>query len=548
MNFLECGLAFLEGFGLVVSPCILPILPILLSSSIDGSKSRPIGTILGFVFSFSTFAVLSRSLLTSLGIDVEIIRSLSLILLFAMGVVLVFTYLSDKFSELTQGLASLANTLSPKVTGKKEGFFSGLIIGALIGLIWTPCAGPILAAVIIQAVSQKSDLVGFLTILCFTTGAALPMFFMALFGRAVIEKFDFFKRNNQLVRRIVGFAIIGGVTFTTLGGAVKLSDMPAQRIREQFQSQFSDGLVDGIDKPYSAPEIEGIESWLNTSPLTLKDLKGKVVLIDFWTYSCINCVRTLPYITDWDHKYRDRGLVIIGVHAPEFAFEKQRSNVEKALQEQDIKYAVALDNDFKTWRNFNNRFWPAHYLIDKDGKVVYEHFGEGKYQVTENNIRYLLGLNKIKKSEEKNNLQKTAAGFGQTPELYLGTGRLTNFASPDQVKQGLKANYSIKGDLPLHHWGLEGEWRFVEEHVENIGSNALVRLHFRASKVYAVISTRDNQPHKVLIRVEGGDTKEITVQDQTVYTLVDLKEPKDRELEIKAQEPGVNFYTFAFGS
>ncbi len=319
---IDIGLAFIEGIALILSPCILPILPLVLSSALGGGKQRPIGIIIGFITSFCLFAFFSRWIVLTLGIDVNIIKYASLVLLTLLGITMLSPYLSEKFSLLTQRFADIGNRFSGHE--QEEGFFSGVAIGVLIGLIWTPCAGPILAVVLVQVIRQKSNWQGFLTLLAFSIGAGVPMLLITLLGRNVMNRLQFFKRHADGIRRILGAIILLSVVLIASGFDQRLlAWQSASSSNKQIIN--STGLEDALDAPYPAPDFVGIDTWLNSPPLTMAQLKGKVVLIDFWTYSCINCVRTLPYITAWDQRYRDKGLVIIGVHSPEFEFEK---NVE----------------------------------------------------------------------------------------------------------------------------------------------------------------------------------------------------------------------------
>lgn len=309
-------------------------------------------------------------------------------------------------------------------------------------------------------------------------------------------------------------------------------------------------LENALDKPYIAPDLKGISAWINSQPLTLQQLRGKVVLIDFWTYSCINCVRTLPYITAWDKKYRDKGLVIIGVHSPEFPFEKNLDNVKLAVKKYNIQYPVALDNDFATWRNYKNNWWPAHYLIDKNGNVVYTHFGEGGYDVTENNIRMLLGENIIK------NMPKAASqiGFFQTPETYLGYDRAERFMSPEP----LFGAYLYPEKLRRHQWALKGHWERAAEKITAQKAGDAIQLHFHAKKVFLVMGSENNLPVSAKIYLNGKpidtaagkDVKnnELIVERDTLYELVNLPNAQDGTLEIIAQAPGLEAYAFTFGS
>jgi len=546
MHPIEIGLSFLEGLALIASPCILPVLPLVLSASVEGGKKRPFGIITGFVLAFTAFALLSRKLVMALGLDLELIKYGSLIFLALFGLVLLSETLSAKFSALTQRFAGAGGALSANA---KEGFGSGVLIGMLIGLVWTPCAGPILAAVLVQVIRQESDLSAFFLVASFALGAGLPMLIIALTGRKLMAKLGFFTTHAEAVRKAFGVLILLAVGFIASGGDAQAlfakKDAPT--------AQAAGGLQDALAEPYAAPEFAGVEAWLNSKPLTMAELKGKVVLVDFWTYSCINCVRTLPYITRWDKDYRDKGLVIIGVHAPEFEFEKNKENVEAALAKHGIRYPVALDNKLDTWTSFKNRYWPAHYLIDREGRVVYTHFGEGHYAETENNIRHLLGL------DVKADAAPQAAVYSQaqTPETYLGYARAERFAGTEPVQQDKPHNYSLPDSLSEHHWALSGAWRVENERAVAQESGAALRFHFTAGKVFLVLGTQSGEPVEATLtlngesvgKAAGGDAPggKVTVARHTLYELINQGEAKSGVLEIKAESPGLEAYAFTFG-
>lgn len=308
------------------------------------------------------------------------------------------------------------------------------------------------------------------------------------------------------------------------------------------------GLSDALAKPYPAPAIDGIQEWINSKPLVLSKLKGKVVLIDFWTYSCINCIRTLPHMSALYERYKDKGLVIIGVHTPEFEFEKVGPNIQKAIQANNIQYPIAVDSKYTTWNNYKNSFWPAHYLIDQNGKVVFEHFGEGEYDKMENNIRALLAIGPEKSpkkaSKEPSFLQ------GQTPETYLGFARTQHFASPEGVNPNRDAQYSFPKTLRRHQWALQGKWRFRNEKLVAESPGASLRMNFYARQVFLVLGPIDGKPVTVKVQVkdEPGSAKTITVDRPTLYTLAQLKAARTAILELETEAPGLEAYAFTFGN
>ncbi len=542
VGLLNIGLGFIEGFALILSPCILPILPIILAGSLTGSKKRPLGIICGFIVIFSLFTFFSRKLVEYSGIDLGLIRYISYGLLFLLGLIMVLPFLGEKFTQYTQRLTRVGANLA-SVSKPQEDFISGLIFGSLVALIWTPCAGPILAAVIVQTIIQQTTFLSFLTILAFAAGAAGPMFIIAFFGRGLLPRLGFLKTHTVLFRELLGMIIIATVVYiiyfensTRSTTGIRTANMPTAVVE----------LQDGLAEPYPAPALGGISAWINSQALSLNQLKGKVVLIDFWTYSCINCIRTLPYLKDWYKKYHDQGLIIIGVHTPEFDFEKDLSNVKNAVAQDGILYPVGLDNQFVTWRNFKNSYWPAHYLINKNGEVVYTHFGEGAYAETENNIRFLLGL---KGPTTASSTSADLPPFAPlTPETYFGYARAERFSSPEALTKNQIAEYSFPSKLRTNSWALQGAWMVYANRIVSVTESSTLRLDFFARKVFIVMGSATNKTLSVSIALNGKLHSIIRVSKPRLYEALVLNRPEEGILQVSPLAPGLEIYTFTFGN
>ena len=535
------AVSFAEGLALILSPCILPVLPLILGASLEGSKTKPLGIVTGFVLAFTAFAWISRQAILASGISSEVIRNASLILLMLFGLVMLFPRLSDKWAAWFGKLGGGGDALIGRIKG--DGFISGMGIGALIGVVWTPCAGPIMATALLQIIQAGTTAGALATIAAFALGAAIPMFIIATSGRYFMHHLGFLKRHGDTIRRTIGVVMIAAALTILSGFDLKLVAWGAKL--DAAETVTTTAALEDISKnAVAAPELAGITDWVNTPPLTLQKLRGKVVLIDFWTYSCINCIRTLPYITGWYEKYKNDGLIVIGVHAPEFPFEKKLANVKDAVNEYGITYPVALDNNFGTWKAFQNQYWPAHYLINRDGKIVYTHFGEGNYAETENNIRTALGLD----AKTANTTDDDVIMQGQSPETYLGYDRAANFKSPEGVTPDKPAAYTYPAGLAPNAWALTGNWLVAGDKITS-GTNAGLRFRYIGGKVFLVLGSVDGKPLAVDVLVDGTKTKTITVTGEKLYTLVDTPAgaaPKGL-LELRVSRAGLDAYAFTFG-
>lgn len=516
--------AFLAGIVTILSPCILPVLPSLLAAGALKGKARPFGIVTGFTVSFTLFTLALSWLVEQFNISPAWLQGTAIVILALFGLILIFPKLSDEFEKWTSRFSSVEVESS-------NGFWGGFLLGSALGLIWTPCAGPLLASVIVLAVTrQVSSEVFFLT-LAYAIGAAIPMLAIIYGGKKLTQ---YFKAYTQTIRKVFGYLML-------LSAIAIFLDLPVYI--QQFSAKFVPPIeienhplvldeLKRLKKPGNSDKPEIIATgWINSAPLNLDDLKGKVVLIDFWTYSCINCIRTFPYITKWWETYKDQDFVLIGVHSPEFQFEKDYDNVKRAAEKFHLTYPIALDNNFDTWRSFNNLYWPAHYLINKEGKIIYTHFGEGKYGETENEIRKALGLNTISIKEE----EKT--GENITPETYLGYERGTKYnitIVPNVIN-------SYAGTPPgLNQVSLKGEWLVDKEKIK-AGKNASLLLNFRAANVYLVLQGSGN----IEVYLDGKKVNTVSLDMARKYDIV--KVPYGTyQLELKFPE-NAEAFAFTFG-
>jgi cytochrome c biogenesis protein CcdA/thiol-disulfide isomerase/thioredoxin len=535
------AIGFVAGIVTALSPCVLPVLPIVLAGGATGR--RPLAIVAGIVGSFTVFTLFAAWLLDSLGLPADLLRNLAIALLFVVA-------LSLLVPQVAEWLARPLQFLTRRSGGDKGG---GLLLGVTLGLVFVPCAGPVLAAVTVIAARRDVGLESLLLTLSYALGAALPMLAIALLGARASRVF---RVNALLVRRIAGVLVAGAAVaiafgvdrdlqtalpgYTeTLQKRFERSDRAQRELRELTGGHDPEavGGGEGILQDYGpAPDFHGIAHWLNSKPLTLEGLRGRVGLIDFWTYSCINCLRTLPYIRAWDDRYRDAGLTVVGVHSPEFAFEHVESNVRENVRKLGVRYPVALDNDFVTWQSWHNQYWPAKYLIDKRGHVRYFHFGEGEYGKTEKAIRTLLGSG-VPAATRLADKSPTGA---VTPESYLGYSRLDRNGGDLPAKDEEHA-YTFPRGLLANELAFGGVWKLEEERAM-AGLSAGLRLQYRARNVYLVLTGKGT----VDVLVDGKPERTVRVASDRLYTLVERQKLGDHLLELHFS-PGLAAYAFTFG-
>jgi cytochrome c biogenesis protein CcdA/thiol-disulfide isomerase/thioredoxin len=542
-------IGFLGGLITGISPCILPVLPVIFFSGAQTSRTdqaaeadaaggvitavkpkrslsetlRPYRVIAGLVLSFSLVTLLGTALLSLLHLPQDAIRWAGLVALTAIGLGLIFPRVEEILEKPFSRIPQL------QMGQGKSGFGLGLALGVL----YVPCAGPVLAAIVVAGATGSIGLETVALTLSFAIGAALPLLFFALAGQRVAERVGTFRRHQRRIR------MIGGIVMLVFAVAL-VFNVPAklQRAIPDYTSGLQErvvasdeiqeklnlgGLVNDQNRELSnctngaselescgtAPDIKGIDGWLNTpggAAIDLKSLRGKVVLIDFWAYSCINCQRAIPHVVDWYDRYRDMGLEVIGVHSPEYAFEKVQSNVVSGAADLGITYPIALDNNLSTWTNYRNRYWPAEYLIDAKGTVRHIKFGEGDYDVTENLIRQLLtDANPDVELPPPSESVDTTPASGQTPETYLGVGKMVNYGGTDLYDEGT-ATFNYPAKLPDDTFAYRGRWKLDYQGATAESDNSTIALNYNAKNVYIVAGgegtvtvTRDGETTSVPI-------------------------------------------------
>jgi cytochrome c biogenesis protein CcdA/thiol-disulfide isomerase/thioredoxin len=526
-------IAFAAGVITVFTPCILPVLPIILAGG-PGTKRRPYAIAAGLVTAFTAFLLAGAWLWGLLGIGEKHQIQIGAVLLGLLAVTLIVPRIGE---WVEQPLAFLTRHRFGDAGG-------GFLLGASLGLVFVPCGGPVLAALTSNVARDRVG--GWLVAvaIAYAVGAALPMLAIAAGSRRAAAGF---RRHAQTVRVAGGVLMAAAAVVIYNGWAENLqTKVPgyAQWLQDAVEGNRTaeDRLasLNGAKKPESkfheAPDIQGISAWINTQPLTMRELRGKVVLVDFWTYSCINCLRTLPYLTSWDERYRSKGLVVLGVHSPEFAFEHSLGNVRAAVKRLGIRYPVALDNDFATWNAYHNQYWPADFLIDRAGRIRDYHVGEGGYAETEHKVRTLLGTSLPSALNQADRTPKEM----RTPESYLGYARIGAYdgspITPDEP-----ARYAFRASLDLDEYAYAGMWNVESERIL-AGRNARLRLHFQARSVHLVLAGRGT----VGVKLNGKPLPSVKVTADRLYALVTQKRARPGRLELSFT-PGLSAYAFTFG-
>jgi cytochrome c biogenesis protein CcdA/thiol-disulfide isomerase/thioredoxin len=569
--------ALIAGAATALSPCVLPVLPVILSAGVTGGPRRPLGIVTGLAISFAFATVALVYVIDSLGLPDDLMRNIAIAVLLGFGIALLVPPLGARLEAWISRVVPAVGARG----GEGGGFASGLLVGGSLGFVYAPCAGPILAGVITVSASQEFTAGRLAVALAYALGSAIVLYGLMLGGRRLTRRLSRHAGRLQMAMGalMVTVAVLMFGDYDTRFQTAIADDLPGVLVNPSGELERSGDVRDQLaalrggegDSPLragggaglpalgAAPDFTGNQRWFNTpggKRLSLQDLRGKVVLVDFWTYTCINCIRTLPYLKAWDQRYRDRGLVIVGVHTPEFPFERDAGNVEDAIAQNGLRYAVAQDNDYATWDAYGNQYWPAKYLIDARGQVRYAHFGEGAYEQTEAAIRRLLSeAGHRPPTEFARASAERASPFVTTPESYLGAARADRFAN-GPIQLGVHTFAAPAGGVPDDHLALEGTWR-VDESSATAVRQARLHVAFGARRAFLVLGTVGGGPARVRVSLDGRplpdelagrDVRDgsVLVDQQRLYRLVELPRA-ERHLLTLEFDHGVSGYAFTFG-
>ncbi|MRG59367.1 redoxin domain-containing protein [Agromyces sp. CFH 90414] len=570
-----------------ISPCILPVLPVILfsggaQSARNGatgatgasgigagagtdaprppSRWRPYLVIAGLVVSFSLVTLVGSLLLGLLGLPQDVLRWAGLVVLLLIGVGLIV----PRFEEL---LEKPFAWIPRKAVGTDRGGFG---LGLALGAVYVPCAGPVLAAITVAGSTGRIGVETVVLTLSFAVGAAAPLLFFALAGRGMAERLAAFRRHQRGIRIAGGAVMIAlavGLAFNLPQALQRLvpdytADLQRQIAQSDEITEALDlgGLVTDENRELSnctngaaelescgtAPSIRGIQQWFNTdggAAVDLDDLRGRVVLVDFWAYSCINCQRSIPHVVAWDEAYRDAGLTVVGIHSPEYAFEKEPRNVAAGIADFGIEYPVALDNSLSTWTNYRNRYWPAHYLIDAEGTVRQVSFGEGHYERTERLIRELLedADPQVALPAPTEVADDTPEAGSTTPETYLGTTKQVNFAGDEPYRRST-TQFALPADQPADSFALDGAWSLDTQSVTPAADGGGIRLEYTAAEVRLVLAGEGT----VVVRDGDGERRIDVSGVPRSYPVVRTDASQTGSLTVEVPS-GVDAYSFTFG-
>ena len=581
-------LAFAGGVLTIVSPCILPVLPFVFSRADQPFRRSGLPLLAGMAFTFALVAAVATFAGSWIVRANQVGRWVAVAIFGILGLTLLFPSLAEILSRPFVRFGAKVQGQDQSQAAPSIG--RSLILGISTGLLWAPCAGPILGLILTGAAIQGASAHTIFLLLAFAAGAASSLALALLAGNRVFAAMKRSLGAEEWIRRGLGVAVLIGVLAVAFGwdtgilrrislsgGTSAFEQRLVDRLRPTAFAHNGDASATPAEAAVAEqiqlgnegtfPSLDGAVAWLNSPPLKASELRGKVVLIEFWTYSCINCLRAIPYVEAWSQKYKDDGLVVIGVHTPEFAFEKDQGNIAKAVRDLGITYPVAIDSNYGIWKAFNNEYWPAHYFIDAQGVIRYHHFGEGEYDKSEEVIQELLkqrdanlklaGLVKVSGSGA------TAAADTDdmaSPETYIGYERSENYASPEKIRRDAESAYTAPGRMDVNQWGLAGKWQVGGERASLASAPGKIVYRFHARDLHLVLGPgKDGKPVRFKVLIDGSapgddhgaDTDASgagTVKDYRLYQLVRQKgKVEDRTFEIQFLDPGVQAYAFTFG-
>ncbi|WP_313283514.1 cytochrome c biogenesis protein DipZ [Stenotrophomonas indicatrix] len=582
-------LAYLGGVLTLLSPCILPVLPFVFARADRPFLRSTLPLLLGMALTFTVVASLAAVGSQWVAQANQVGRWVALVLMAVFAIALLWPTLADHLLAPFQRIgARLSARADAADAAGRGGAWTSLLIGIATGLLWAPCAGPILGLVLTGAALNGASVGTSSLLLAYALGAVTALALAVWVGGRVFRALQARLGLGNVVRRVLGVAALLAVVAIGLGWDTGL----LTRLSAVSTARIEQGLLDAVPGTQPAappmmmmaagqagaplpvegtlPTLDGATGWLNSPPLSREQLHGKVVLIDFWTYSCINCLRAMPFVHEWAQRYRDHGLVVIGVHTPEFAFERDPRNVMKAVQQLKVEYPVALDNQYAIWRAFNNRYWPAHYFVDAQGNIRGHQFGEGNYAHSEQVIRRLLveaGQTELPPPADPAaaDLQgvATQADMGnlRSPETYLGHARAEQFASPGGQRADAAFGYTLPSTLALNQWGLSGQWRVNDEAAQLQQAGGRIAFQFHARDLHLVLAPgEDGKPVRFRVLLDGkplpaaGAGADVaadgtgTVNEHRLYQLIRQRGTiGPHRFEIEFLDAGVQAYAFTFG-
>jgi len=563
-------ISFLAGLLTILAPCVLPLLPVIVGGSVSSKskeRARPYVIAISLAGSIIIFTLLLKVSTLLVDLSPNVLNYISGSILIALGVVAIAPEVWEKFIIVLNWQAA-----SQRLLGKGErnkGKYAGpILIGVALGPVFASCSPTY--AFILASVLPHSFLSGLIYLAAYSIGLVLALLLLSLAGRKIVSKFAWAVDTHSIFRRfvgvifvIIGIAIIAGQEVkieTWVGNHLPFDETKIEQVllQKQNKSTLLHKLTSAITatnvlnvQPTPAPKFEGLTNWINSPPLSLSQLRGNVVLVDFWTYSCINCIRSIPYVEKWYQTYHDKGLVVVGVNTPEFAFEHNPANVEAAVKQDGITYPVALDNSYDTWNAYDNDSWPADYLIDKNGDIRYVNLGEGNYSTTEKAIQELLGINQPLQTP----ISDVPVSQNQTPETYFGTNRSQNYLGSPTLADGTYV-FTANTSLQSNNWTLGGSWEINPEYITSESNNSNLTFRVTAKDVYVVAGSLNNGNESVGVDLPSDDAGQygsdvnggvVSVSGSKLYHIVSLDKSGNTTVMLSVPK-GVSLYTFTFGS